>query len=223
MPKYLVVFNLAVNGVEEPMLVELPTHGTYEQVIAVALGATHLAVLSSTVGEGGSARYVSVIDLANFEECGLIQNFNPGLARTGGDEPSNILFHANSIAVIGDILVLGCGCKGLAIASLLEKNAARDRGGVDVYKVILFAANGETRTSYFCRTPSLNHTLQVWCPPEIWNRTVISVQTLEAVNTVLLTCLENNGSYHPVLLRGDRLRALMGVKRLSNEEQRSMS
>jgi hypothetical protein len=95
LPKYLVIFNLQSEEIGNPRFETLASHGTYEEIISVANNECYLIILSSTVGDRGSSRYISIV--AN----GLNAQVPSRYLKMSGIDDFNIFKLTNFVNVYG--------------------------------------------------------------------------------------------------------------------------
>lgn len=123
-PKYLFCFNHADKENAPVRIVELPTHGTYERILTAALCGRHLAVLSTTMGMGGSGTHLSLLDSNTFEKAGSLNSYGPtdipsekacDTAFSVGLALQNVFVGTRSLAYAAGHLVVCCGEEGLVL------------------------------------------------------------------------------------------------------------
>jgi hypothetical protein len=193
-PKFLAVFGVTAEGVGEPELLELQGHGSYETIHSAALTFGRLALLSTTGSMTGRGFYVSIVDPLTAEEVALFESFRRpeflerDAARDKFPVATRLLQSAQSVALLGDILIIACGREGLGLARLSPRSrrAERRRG----------AGN----------TAVLNADLRSYRPGELAMTEQVAVRAFQECDGVLITCSDARGGYKPIFVRGDVLR-----------------
>ncbi|MBX0332953.1 hypothetical protein K3G39_06860 [Pontibacter sp. HSC-14F20] len=125
-PKYL--FEYDVSNPLKPVstkTIELPNNGTYEHIHRGSINGNWLALLSSSVGRGGSQAYVSVFNLPTYEVCltASLQTFrSPELGNSEAfttlkEELEKARRHVeiHDFAVADNYLLVALGHRGLAV------------------------------------------------------------------------------------------------------------
>lgn len=117
MPKWLLIFELTDAGARGPSRIQLPVHGTYEEIEGAAYWDGRFAVLSRTVGMGGVSKSVWLLDGTSYGEVGSAYSFEASFDPRH-DEGFPPLICAEDIAAYRDILVVAGGRYGLIATSL---------------------------------------------------------------------------------------------------------
>jgi hypothetical protein len=115
-PKYLLRYDVADPCRPELRRTEkLFNHGTYESILAASLGDSCVALLSSTVGMGGSARHIALLDRGSLHEFACLSTWT----RRWGDDPSGgreeHQHQWQGVAWRGDVLLIAAGPEGVGI------------------------------------------------------------------------------------------------------------
>jgi hypothetical protein len=196
-PKFLAVFAISAAGVGEPELLELQGHGAYESIESAALTFGRLALLSTTGSMGGRGFFVSIVDPLTAVEIALFASFRRPhhLEEDATNDKfpvaTRLLQSAQSVALLGDILIMACGREGLGLARLPPRTprAERRRGPGQV--------------------PRLNPYLRAYKPGEFAMTEQIAVRAFPECDGVLVTCRDADRSYQPAFVRSDVLRSLL--------------
>ena len=99
----------------------IPGHGSYEQIVSAALGDTHVALLSSSVGRSGSYRHIALLDRSSLRECGAIT-----VGRSLHQDVRQLDWRALSFS--GSRLLIAAGTDGLLSLDLAAVSPPPDPG-----------------------------------------------------------------------------------------------
>jgi hypothetical protein len=117
-PKWLLRYELTSTGAREPSRIELPVHGTYEQIEAAAYCDGKFAVLSRTVNFGTVGKHVWILSCSAFEELGHAYSTKTSLDFPRFNSGFSPLISARDIAVHGDAIVIAADRYGLILTRL---------------------------------------------------------------------------------------------------------
>lgn len=134
-PKWLLRYELTSAGAKEPSKIELPVHGTYEEIEAAAYCDGKFVVLSRTVNFGAVGKHVWILSCSTFEELGHAYSteasFDP--RHDFGFSP---LISARDIAAYRDAIVIAGNRYGLILTRLsaeprpMSKNLSKNHRGI---------------------------------------------------------------------------------------------
>lgn len=141
-PKYLFYMNDADKEMAKASVVELDSHGTYENIYSAAQCQTYLSVLSGTDSEYGKGAHLFLLDSSDFKQCGLLSvhedDDKEGQLLIESNVHNSILSHASNMQALttcSEYLVLACGINGLVITTpnrIINKNSAKREDGVNI-------------------------------------------------------------------------------------------
>ncbi len=117
-PKWLLVYDLAEPG--RPLIERagIYGHGVNETVCQGALGASWVALLSTSCDMGGSHRMISLLDRPQLYSCGglIVED---GLSSWHPHSREGAMIRSwHQVAFLGDILLLAAGRDGLGVLDL---------------------------------------------------------------------------------------------------------
>jgi len=194
-PKFLALFSITAEGVGEPELLELQGHGPYEKIHSAALSTGRLALLSSTGSMNGPGFFISIVNPMTAEEVALfesfrIQKFPRGdIAVEKFSVATRVLQSAQSVALLGNILIIACGREGLGLARLPPRPRRAKQRRLPLLAIVL------------------NANLRAY--PEFAISELVSVRSLPESDGVLVTCRGAIDGYQPKFVRGNVLRRLL--------------
>lgn len=125
-PKFLLVYDIANPSRPKFLKYETFAHGTYEQAIMGAAGSNWMAVLSSSMGEGGCFEHICIWRLSNLTKVGYFsqQTQTTLIGRKAVSDLDDRDFGApwHQISFCRDVLMLASR-KGLAVLDLTDLDA----------------------------------------------------------------------------------------------------
>lgn len=145
-PKYLFYINDADKEMVRANVVELDSHGTYENIYSAAQCQTHLAIFSGTNSEYGKGAHLFILDSNDFKQCGKIsvhERYDEAdHSLIESNVRNTILSHVRNVQALttcSEYLILACGINGLVITTpnrVINKNSAKREDSTNLFGLI---------------------------------------------------------------------------------------